>query len=119
MSRRRAASLARSASAGIVIPLVVKTQLTAEVPDVGFEGQHDGEMARVDEGVSRVLKYGEEFEGLVKPVPDVAGRFLSVRVGHRRTCWMVGVMFDGVRRRSMRWWMRPTPPRRTVTAPSP
>src|SRR5437868_5582068 len=75
MPSRRAASLARRASAGIATSReIVKANSTGEQPDLGLYAHDDGRMAAFDERVSGVFKCGKQRQRLFEAVADGIGR---------------------------------------------
>lgn len=127
MSRRRAASLARRASADIVTFLVAEAEFTVELSNLKFEGEHDGEVARVDQGIAGVLEDSKQIERVLRAVPDPFGRTVpsqsvivrGAQVLDQECFEAQGASGRRDQQRTMRWWMTPMPLRMTVGAPSP
>src|SRR5688572_12484117 len=81
---RRAASVARSGSAGIAASLgIVETQSTTEGTNLRFLLDHDSKMAGLDQGVSGVLQRCQESQGLLKSIVNRVRRFLLVGRRHQ------------------------------------
>ena len=82
---RRAASAARSGSAGTAASLgIVESQSTAEPPDLVLKRNNDGKLPAGNESVPSILQRREERERLLKPVLDRIRRLAIV--GRRRQC---------------------------------
>src|SRR5215211_3095279 len=84
--RRRAASVARSGSAGIGASLgIIEIKFMAEKPYLSLDCDDHGEVPRIDQRVPGVLQRGEELQHFVEAVPNVSRWFSFARKRHDRS----------------------------------